>query len=566
VVTLDSSPVPQPATSHDPREWNLLVQRVRVIHELTHLAYTDFADLEERLAAVDPGYRPVAAAIWNALEDAAIEAAIRHRWPNYGDWFHAVRQNLLRGTGPGIADPSGGLVYPMAQAAVLAVMDGTTIEPGPLARLRDPADRTHHFATAADRERFESTVRPAVETATTSLADRPEAADRNRTALECFESVRSAIDGADADGRAQVAAWSGNHWGMPDDASHGTLVTEPEPLPVAVSGVGHPEPSGGTEQATADRATGIEQPGAADAEAAPEEDPDEPQDLEADLSSDLAAEIAAQRREGRSMEEYRESLETLREAVSAADSELESEGVVVPTDDPDPHGPTREAATADGTRLARVLKNRFQKERKRSIERNRRRGRIDPAALHRHATGDRRVKQRRERPDETAHRCLFVLDRSGSMRQHIRVAERAMGMLAVALEAVDVEVSVLELLDKEVRLAKPFDRDVERAAGRLYHGDVGGGTPLTDTLHIARESLKRTDGNRFVIVVTDGRPSDPERYREALNRFTVPVLGVNLTTEEAAGESEFHRQVTVPPETEQLRRALRQLVQEVLFE
>ena len=40
----------------------------------------------------------------------------------------------------------------------------------------------------------------------------------------------------------------------------------------------------------------------------------------------------------------------------------------------------------------------------------------------------------------------------------------------------------------------------------------------------------------------------------------------NLTTEEAAGESEFHRQVTVPPETEQLRRALRQLVQEVLFE
>lgn len=141
-----------------------------------------------------------------------------------------------------------------------------------------------------------------------------------------------------------------------------------------------------------------------------------------------------------------------------------------------------------------------------------------------------------------------------------------MGMLAVALDAVDVEVSVLELLDKEVRLAKPADRSVERAAGRLYHGDAGGGTPLTDTLHIAREYLKTVTGTPFVVVVTDGRPADPERYREALHRFTAPVLGVNLTTEQAAGESEFHRQVTVQPETENLRRALRQLVQEVLFE
>ena len=565
VVTLSSSPVAQAVTNHSSREWNLLVQRVRVIHELTHLEYTDFTDLQDRLETVETGYRPVAATIWNAIEDGAIEAAIHDRWPNYGDWFHAVRQNLLQAAGPGIQDPDGGLVYPLAQATVLAIMDGTTIEAGPLTALLDPDDARHHFATAADRERFESVVLPAIETARDSLRDRQDAPERNRLAFECFESIRPALAGADADGRAQVAAWAGNHWGMPDDAAHGRLLTESKPLPESVIDGSTVGTTGQEAQAAPERSGQLVEE-AASANPSPPADFDERADLQTQLSSDLAAEIAAQQREGRSMEERRESLETLQEAVSAAETELESDGVVIPTDDPEPHEPTREAATADGTRLARVLKNRFQKERKRSIQRNRRRGRLDPAALHRHATGDRRVKQRRERPDETDHQCLFVLDRSGSMRKHVRVAERAMGMLAVALEAVDVDVSVLELLDKEVRLAKPADRDVDRAAGRLYHGEVGGGTPLTDTLHIAREFLKRTEGNRFVIVVTDGRPSQPDQYREALNRFTVPVLGVNLTTEEAAGESEFHRQVTVPPETEQLRRALRQLVQEVLFE
>ncbi|MDZ7849493.1 MAG: VWA domain-containing protein [Halodesulfurarchaeum sp.] len=568
-VTLSGDPVLQPVTAYPEREYHLLVQRVWVLHELTHLEYTDFADLDDRLEQIAAGYRPVAAALWNAFEDAAIEATIRDRWPNYGEWIRTVRRNLLVATGPGIPDPDGGFVYPMAQAAVLAVMDGTVIESGPLSELLDSATDRHHFHTDADRERFESTVLPAIEETKRSRAGVTDPTERNRLAIECFDEIRGVIAEADADGRAQVAAWAGNHWGMPDDASHGPLSTETEPLPAIEIGGDGAERADRNRPAdsTAGDQVELQQNGSSGSDDRSEgaESGDE-SPLDEQLSTDLAAEIEAQRRQGRSIDERRESLEDLQAAVSAAETELESDGVVIPTDDPVPHEPTRAAAEADGTRLARVLKNRFQKQRKRSIQRNTRRGRLDPAALHRHATGDRRVKQRRERPDETEHRCLFVLDRSGSMRQHVRVAEQAMGMLAVALEAVDVDVSVLELLDKEVRLAKPVDRSVDRAAGRLYHGDVGGGTPLTDTLHIAREYLKRADGNRFVIVVTDGRPSEPDRYREALNRFTVPVLGVNLTTDEAAGESEFHRQVTVPPETEQLRRALRQLVQEVLFE
>ncbi|MFB6109324.1 MAG: VWA domain-containing protein [Halodesulfurarchaeum sp.] len=567
-IVVSGDPVPQPVTDYGTGEWHLLVQRVRVAHEVGHLTYSDPADFEDRLAGVDSGFRPVARAIWNALEDVAVEAAIRDRWANSAAWFGAVRANLLAGVGPGIDDPSGGFVYPLVHAAVVAILDGRAVETDTLSRLLDPAEATHHFHSRSDRERFVTQVVGPVTEAATAVGDLAEPAARNRLAIECFESIRPAVANAAADGRGQVAARP-DVWGMPDDTDRGRPAADADPLELEHSpDREHAPPSPAADGQTSISAAGD---GPEVVGTPPAEDPEEQEtapeaDSEEGRLEDLAAELAAGDRPNPSIEDRAETLQNLQAAVSAAETELESEEVVVPSDDPSPHEPTARAAREDGTRLARVLRNRFQTERKRSFRRTQRRGRLDPAALHRAATGDRRVKQRRERPEETDHRCLFVLDRSGSMRQHVRVAERAMGMLAVALEAVDVEVSVLELLDKAVRLAKPADRSVERAAGRLYHGDAGGGTPLTDTLHIAREYLKYASGSPFVIVVTDGRPAEPDRYREALHRFTVPVLGVNLTTEQAAGESEFHRQVTVPPETRDLRRALRQLVQEVLFE
>lgn len=560
-ITVAADRSPQPLTDHPPAAWTFVVQRVRLLHEAAHLEHSDVGDLRTRLESVPDGYRPVTASIWNALEDAAIEAAIAARWPNYEPWLRIVRQNLLAAIGPGVSHPDGGRVHHLVGAAVLAIMDGTVLEPGPLAALLDPTDDTRRFHSAADRERFVEGVLPAIASAKRDLGAAESAVDRNRIAIDCAEAIRPAIEAAGADGRAQAAAWRGAFWGWPDDAAHDPFVGDGAPLPEGAQIVSD-DHGGGSDARTGSGATAESAPVETD-----EESPEDPQTRvpPEDGSPDLVETLAAEQTHGESVEERTATLERLDSAVAAAESDLEESAIVVP-DDAEPHEPTAAAAAADGARLARVLSNRFQTDRSRSIDRHRRRGRLDSAALHRHALGDRRVKQRLDRPDDPDRRCLLVLDRSGSMRQHVRVAERAMGMLAVALEAVDVPVTVLELLDKTVRLAKPADRPVDRARGRLYHGDVGGGTPLTDALHLARETEKRTSERSFLVVVTDGRPADPERYRAALNRFTVPVVGVNLTTDRAAGESEFHRQVTVPPETERLRRALRQLVQEVLFE
>lgn len=558
LLNLSADPLPQPVTGYAAREWDLLVQKVWVMHEIGHLKHTDFADLESRLKSIPEGWQPVARQLWNAFEDGAVEATIRNRWPNYGHWTAQVRANLVEAVGPGIQDPDGGVVYPLVHATVLGILDRLAFDSGGFDRLLDPTDDRHHFHTDSDRERFEAEILPALEDAVRAVGSMPKGTDRNERAFEFIETVRPVIEDAVADGRGQVAAMAGDAWGMPDDAGHIGVESDAE----RVDELAHLS-LGGEEQ----EPSGRDHPAETDPEVLTVPDRESIQDPGEDLESALAEEVADQQRTDTSQRDAQlENLEDLQRAVEAAATELETEGLVLPADSPEYDEGTATAAQEDGDRLAQVLRNRFQKRRKRSIKRNRRRGRLDPSALHRHATGETRLKQRRERPNEVEYHCLFVLDRSGSMQDHIRVAERAMGMLVFGLEAVDVEVSVLELLDKEVRLAKPADRDADSALPRLFHGSATGGTPLTDTLHIARERLKRARGKRFLFVVTDGRPSDPGRYREALNRFPVPVIGVNLTTENAAGASEFHREVTVEPTVEDLRGALRQLVQEVLFE
>nr|MBS3760853.1 hypothetical protein [Halodesulfurarchaeum sp.] len=364
IVTLSGDPVGQPVTAYSDREWGLLVQRVRLLHEVIHLEFTDFADVHARLQDIENGHGPVAGALWNAVEDAAIEATIRDQWPNFGDWFRQVRTNLLYTAGPGIADPDGGLVYPLAQAAVLALMDGTVIEPGPLQWLRDSTEESHHFHTSADRDRFEADVLPPVRKTKQALHGVTNPVERNRLAFECFQAITSAIQDADADGRGQVAAWSGDCWGMPDDTGHDIEPGRFDPLPaVEIRQTrsepldhGHAIPQSAT-STEPDRKT---QPVSSDqsSESKPADPTDE--DTQHQLADDLAAEIEAKRRDGETLDERTETLETLQAAVSATETELESEGVVIPEDDPAPHTPTEAAAKADGARLARVLRNRFQ--------------------------------------------------------------------------------------------------------------------------------------------------------------------------------------------------------------
>ena len=246
-IVVSGDRVPQPVTGYPPRQWDLLVQKVRVMHEVGHLRYSALGDLQDRLEPVPEGWQGVVGRIWNAFEDGAIEAAIRERWPNYGQWFAQVRANLLVARGPGITDPAGGTVYPMVDAIVIGILDGLVYDSGRFARLLDPEDNTHHFYFDDDREGLETGRSDRLAEAIEHVGSTPDPVERNRLAVAFANAVQPTIEPAQADGRAQVEADRGDAWGMPDDGitAPGSVATEPERIAILAGGIGRPAAESG---------------------------------------------------------------------------------------------------------------------------------------------------------------------------------------------------------------------------------------------------------------------------------------------------------------------------------
>jgi len=161
--------------------------------------------------------------------------------------------------------------------------------------------------------------------------------------------------------------------------------------------------------------------------------------------------------------------------------------------------------------------------------------------------GSTRVFEREQEGNEKDYDCMVVVDRSGSMGGvRMELAEDAVTTLALSLEEVGVGVSVLGMLNHTGTLENAFGRDIENDRGMLLSNATGGSTPLSKTLALGRERMeqKADSDNRFMIVVTDGKPDNEQQYREELNKCTFPVLGVYVDT--AADDSDlFHRQVKV---------------------
>jgi len=98
---------------------------------------------------------------------------------------------------------------------------------------------------------------------------------------------------------------------------------------------------------------------------------------------------------------------------------------------------------------------------------------------------------------------VLALDGSGSMRLSVEAARTAAASFVDALGPED-QLSVLLFADtSEVAHGLGTDRSASQAAIARYR--AAGGTALYDAVGDAFESLKRVEGRRVVVVVTDGR-------------------------------------------------------------
>ena len=117
-------------------------------------------------------------------------------------------------------------------------------------------------------------------------------------------------------------------------------------------------------------------------------------------------------------------------------------------------------------------------------------------------------------------------------------AELAVIQVATALEACGVDVAIIDFYRTEVRVIKPFSLSVDATKERLATGEADGMTPLGEALEVAIKLLDAEAGTDpgHIIAMTDDRPTDETRYRDAFNDSSYPVHGtlINLDGQAAS--------------------------------
>lgn len=559
-IVVTSREVDQPITGLDGPEWDYLVQRALGWHEDGHVLYSDIPDKDDRLNTYDTGQKGTVHQIWNVLEDGAIERQLTQRWSNAYPLLQALRANLFEENTPGIPDVErGGVLFPVAHATTAVLMDQWMqevydISTGVTVTLLDPQDSEMHFARENDRDIFVDMIYPAIQQVVPDVLTTADAVDRNRRIFEFVDEIMPYIENSKADGKSQMNRQDGEgEGGMPDDSR---------------------ESHAGEQR---QQARDLEDVDPDDIEIVDADDLD-PDDLEdaipidqVDLPDDVREAIEEKVAGDRAQESgatgsLLDEIEEMQDSISAGGDDLEVDEIVLPDRDTTADEAVYQSALRASRPLAKLLKNRLQQEETTSIKRNQRRGRFTGrgGSLVRAARGEKEIKERRVEPDEKNYHFTFVLDGSGSMGSIMSQAEESLGMLAFALEDNGVETMILKLHDSKAKLAKPFGVSTEDAKDQVFTGRTAGGTPLAPAVDLARERLQREGENNYLVVVTDGAPANDERFADAIERCTMPTIGINIGNKNPAAMGRYDRAVKASP-GDDLQSVLTDLVQQVMF-
>jgi len=555
-VVVTGRKIDQHVTDLDSEDWDYAAQRGLGWHEDGHVLFTDHDDFETRLRNLSTGDKGTAKQLWNALEDGAIETALAEKWTNAYDVLRILRANLFAVHEAGIQDvEQGGRVFPLAHATQATILDEWMHEVYDLGRktkstLADADDNEFHFATDDDRAVFMDEILPEIEAVVPDVLSEPNAVARNQRIFDFIEAVLPLISKGKADGKSQMNRdESQTAEGMPDDAAEGHSgearmdadeLDDIEPDDIDKVVIGDPDP------------------------AADPVDVELPDDVEIEIAEDVSGQ---KKQEAGVGDDLLDEVDKLKKALDTGPGTLATDEILLPDERWDANETVFQRARQASKPLAQLLRNRLQQERHSEVKRHQRRGRFTGrgGATRRAQQGATDVKERVIEPDEKDYDFAFVIDRSGSMRSSMTKAEEAMIMLALALEAVGVNVMIIEMYGNEARLAKPFGVPTGQQKARVAHGNVSGSTPLSPSVDLARERLNAEGENAYLVVVSDGAPDNTSAFERAIRNCSMPTLGVNLTNRgDPAGMDDYDRAVAAQP-GEDLQQVLGQLVQEVMF-
>lgn len=557
VIVLPEQKYAQTVTEMSPRRWDKRVQIAFLFHELGHVHYSDFERFQDRQETLDPRWRPLFRAVYNAAEDGVVETQMANAFDVREDFLvlnetlarletarHEEFVRLFADADHVDVDPDAPMAelpmtYTVFEALSIGILDRGFGDSGRFREIID--EHTDRRVVRDGRRDVLEAIRPRMDRYVADMLSEPDGSRRVDLAEAFFEDVRSEL--ADLpDSHLHRGETTGLR---PEDAAAGA-VSDPETadlLPDAVTAARHVQDRSEADvvvEVPAERPdTGRGSTRDGRTRGAPPSEVTERTIRRAEESID---EHPVRGRQGRSAKE-REAARLL-SAVESDDTGLARIGVVE-VDEGTVDRTRWEAARRAAAKLSSDFAGQLRRERRTDRTGGFRSGRLDPHRVVSVVQGRNRVFTRRDDGGDKDYSCLIVLDRSGSMGgKPIEAAENATAQLVHAFSEVGVDVSVISVWDDCPWLEVPFGGDVRDYGDHVLTGRACGGTPLSDALTLARDRVRTGDGYEpLVIVVTDGVPNDESRYEAELAKCNFGVFGVYVGAEQGVHADLFDRVV-----------------------
>lgn len=583
-ITIPGQEFDQPVTDYGRDVFDLMMQESLTIHEISHILYTNYRSFKRYFNKLEEPDNKLFKQVWNALEDGAIEQQVSQAY-SVGSELKVMNANMVEQTEFGTEQSNGDVIYTMHEAITTGLADLAIFDSGSLKKIM--ADDTgHRLSTPDDQDTFEDFV-PEIEDVVRDVLSTPKSKHRNKRIYQFFEKMQDVLDDSQIDGRQDMErGGEGDGDGhpiemMPDDTEGHTgqdkkdayMLGDDQQMEDLDAQVSSSMPGGdeSTEEFNQDSGSGEQGDDDSQDDDGFGSDVDTEDSLEEEYEDELENEWEQQAKEQdgiqQEMDEAVKFLEAIDGGTSNSNSDWDPNEVELEI--PEPRNDHLQERFSEAKRkskgLENILKARLQSERETENLRNQRRGTFDSKRMVPAAMGSTRVFEQEIDLNKKDYDCVVVYDRSGSMNGRDEPLEVAGGMLAMALNNVGVNTSVIGLEGNDTVLELPFGAPVDSKKGHMFRSDTGGGTPLSKAVFLARHRLMQENSNPFMIVITDGMPDTPSRYKDELMKCTFPVIGVHVNTDVGTDEMSeyFHRVANVTSEDLSLK--LKRLIQQVMF-
>lgn len=165
---------------------------------------------------------------------------------------------------------------------------------------------------------------------------------------------------------------------------------------------------------------------------------------------------------------------------------------------------------------------------------------VNAKTAHRLAVKDPRVFSQEIAGREKEYFIVFVLDRSYSMSDKnldretgskIDVATQALARFAVACEDLEIDVAITDFYGGDARLIKPPSVETSHVQDSILSTETSGGTPLAESLSLARKLADRDSKESIIITLTDGIPANVEEVIDEIKKSYSPICSLTVATD-----------------------------------